>query len=121
MSRVETVPLCILRGAPGEAPREETYDIPYREGMSVLDGLMWVRGHVDASLAVRYSCISANACKECVISVDGRTEYACTARLTQGGVTVGPVTNKRLIRDLVTDTVPPRETLINAQRELGGD
>ena len=119
MSLPLTVPLRILRGEPGETPRRETYDIPYRAGMSVLDGLMWVRGHVDASLAIRYSCISANACKECVISVDGRTEYACTARLTPDGVTVGPVTNKQLIRDLVTDTVPPRETLGNARRELG--
>ena len=111
MSGPATVPLRIQRGAPGEAPREESHDVPYREGMSVLDGLMWIRGHVDSTLAIRYSCINANACKECMLSVDGRTAYACTARLTPQGVTVRPLPNKTLIRDLVTDIVPPRERL----------
>ena len=32
-------------------------------------------------------------------------------RLGQEAVTVGPLTNKRLLRDLVTDIVPPKEKL----------
>jgi succinate dehydrogenase/fumarate reductase-like Fe-S protein len=106
-----TVTLRITRGAPGEASRIESHDVPYREGMSVLDAIMWIRGHVDSSLAIRYSCINANACKECMVLVDGKTEYACTARLNPGGATVEPLANKRLIRDLVTDIVPPKERL----------
>lgn len=104
----------VQRGGPGDTPRFETFEVPYREGMSVLDALMWVRAHTDSSLAVRYSCINANACKECMVEVDGKTEYACTARLGLGAVTVAPLSNKRLIRDLVTDIVPPKENLKNA-------
>ncbi len=104
----------VQRGGPGDAPRFETFEVPYREGMSVLDALMWVRTHTDSSLAVRYSCINANACKECMVEVDGETAYACTARLGSGAVTVAPLSNKRLIRDLVTDIVPPKENLKNA-------
>jgi succinate dehydrogenase/fumarate reductase-like Fe-S protein len=107
----ETVPLTIKRGAPGETPWEETFDVPYREGMSVLDAVVWIRTHVDSSVAFRYSCVNANACKECMVSVNGKTEYACTARLSTDGTTVGPLTNKVLIRDLVTDIVPPKENL----------
>ncbi len=106
-----TVTLRVTRGAPGEASRIESHDVPYREGMSVLDAVMWIRGHVDSSLAIRYSCINANACKECMVLVDGKTHYACTARLGAGGATVEPLPNKRLIRDLVTDIVPPKERL----------
>ncbi len=106
-----TVTLRVTRSAPGEASRVESHDVPYREGMSVLDALMWIRGHVDSSLAIRYSCINANACKECMVLVDGTTRYACTARLDAGGATVEPLANKRLIRDLVTDIVPPKERL----------
>ena len=109
-----TVTLRVTRGAPGEASRIESHDVPYREGMSVLDALMWIRGHVDSSLAIRYSCINANACKECMVLVDGKTQYACTARLDAGGATVEPLANKRLIRDLVTDIVPPKERLAAA-------
>ncbi len=106
-----TVTLRIKRGAPGEADRIESHDVAYREGMSVLDAVMWIRGHVDSSLAIRYSCINANACKECMVIVDGKTQYACTARLSPDGATVEPLANKRLIRDLVTDIVPPKERL----------
>jgi succinate dehydrogenase / fumarate reductase iron-sulfur subunit len=107
----DTVTLRIQRGAPGAPGSIEAYEIPYREGMSVLDAVLWIRGHVDSSLAIRYSCINANACKECMVLVDGKTEYACTARLGTEGATVEPLANKRLVRDLVTDIVPPKERL----------
>ena len=115
----ETVPITIQRGAPGEESYAETFDVPYREGMSVLDAVVWIRTHVDSSVAFRYSCVNANACKECMVAVNGKTEYACTARLSADGTTVGPLTNKVLIRDLVTDIVPPKENLrtILAERE----
>ena len=67
-----TVTLRVARGAPGEPSRIESHEVPYREGMSVLDAVMWIRGHVDSSLAIRYSCINANACKECMVRVDGK-------------------------------------------------
>ena len=108
---MKTVPLSIRRGAPGQPERTDDFAVPYSEGMSVLDALIWIRSNADPTLAFRYSCINANACKECVLKVDGKTEYACTARLTDGGVTVGPLTNKPLIGDLVVDTVPPKEKL----------
>ena len=105
----DTAPISIQRGAAGEAPRTVTYTVPWRDGMSVLDAILWLRTHVDSSLAVRYSCTNANACKECVVLIDGETAYACTARLPLGGVTVAPLANKPLLRDLVTDIVPPKE------------
>ena len=45
------------------------------------------------------------------MSVDGRTRYACAARLTSAGATLGPLANKALVRDLVTDIVPAKENL----------
>ena len=33
------------------------------------------------------------------MAVNSKTEYACTARLSTDGMTVGPLTNKTLIRD----------------------
>ena len=63
----DTVPITLQRGAPGEESRTETYDVPYREGMSVLDAVVWIRTNVDSSIAFRYSCVNANACKECMV------------------------------------------------------
>ena len=106
-----SVTVRIRRGAPREKARIEAFAVPYSDGMSVLDAVMWVHANVDSTLAVRYSCINANACKECMLRVDGRTEYACTARLGPAGALIEPLPNKALIRDLVTDIVPPKERL----------
>ncbi len=106
-----TATLLIQRGAAGEAPREERFDVPFAPGQSVLDGLRWIRAHADASLAIRYACINANACKECMLLVDGRTVYACTTRLEAREMRLRPLANKPLVRDLVTLIAPPDERL----------
>ncbi len=103
--------LRISRGAAGDAACQETYEVPFEPGQSVLDALRWIRVHRDPTLAIRYSCTSANTCKECMVSVDGKTVYACTARLEEREMRVGPLPNKMLIRDLVTEIAPPDERL----------
>ena len=103
--------LRVARGAAGEERRYDAFEVPYEDGASVLDALVWIRTHEDDSIAFRYSCINANACKECMVMVDGKIAYACTARLSDGTMTVEPLANKRLVRDLVTDIVPPKERL----------
>ena len=65
--------------------------MPFEPGQSVLDGLRWIRAQSDATLAIRFSCINANACKECMMEIDGRTLYACTERLEPREMTVKPL------------------------------
>ena len=113
--------LKIQRGGPGETPAYDDFEVPYRDGMSVLDALIWIRTNKDSSLAIRYSCTNANTCKECMVRVDDKTVYACTERLDMKPVSVGPLKNKRLLRDLVTDIVPPRERLSLLLGEHGSD
>jgi succinate dehydrogenase/fumarate reductase-like Fe-S protein len=107
MSLVAT--LHIWRGEDRTAGRWEAYEVPFERGQSVLDGLRWVRANRDPSLAIRFSCINANACKECMVELDSETVYACTARLEPRVMRVAPLSNKRLVRDLVTEIAPPAE------------
>ena len=46
-----------------------------------------------------------------MVSVDGKTLYACTTRLTQKEMKLEPLPNKKLVRDLVTEIAPPDERL----------
>lgn len=101
--------LKIRRGGVGEAVRFDRFEVPFEPGQSVLDGLRWLRTTQDPSLAIRFSCINANACKECMIQLDGETVYACTARLEPREMTLTPLPNKKLVRDLVTEIAPPSE------------
>ncbi|MET0219310.1 MAG: 2Fe-2S iron-sulfur cluster-binding protein [Tardiphaga sp.] len=104
--------LSIQRGALGETLHHQTFDVPFEHGQSVLDGLRAVRRTTDPSLAFRFACINANACKECMMLIDGKVDYACTVRLKEGTTTLAPLPKKALIRDLVTEIAPPDERLV---------
>jgi succinate dehydrogenase/fumarate reductase-like Fe-S protein len=101
--------LRVWRGSPRVEGFYQTYEVPFEEGMSVLDALRWIRARRDSSLAIRYSCINANACRTCMALVDGVVEYTCTARLNESCATVEPLPTRPVIRDLVTDTAPADE------------
>ena len=107
-----TARLHIQRGAPGGAPRIETFDVPFESGNSLLDGLRWIRATLDPTLAIRFSCINANACKECMMLLDGKVVYACTERLREGDMHIAPLGNKALVHDLVTEIAPRDERLL---------
>jgi succinate dehydrogenase/fumarate reductase-like Fe-S protein len=102
----ETATLHIHRG-----DHWQTFKVDFEPGQSVLDGLRIIRATQDPSLAIRFACINANACKECMIQVDGKTTYACTRRLDPREMKLSPLPNKTLIRDLVTEIAPPDERL----------
>ena len=106
---IEHAQLKIWRGIDRATGRWESYEVPFEPGQSVLDGLRWIRTQRDPSLAIRFSCINANACKECMIELDGKTVYACTARLEPRQMVLAPLSNKTLVRDLVTEIAPPAE------------
>ena len=108
----ELATLKIWRGRDPESGHWETYDVPFEPGQSVLDGLRWIRVNRDPSLAIRFSCINANACKECMMELNGEIVYACTARLQPRGMVLAPLSNKKLVRDLVTEIAPPAERFV---------
>ena len=106
-----TAQLRVWRGLAQQAGEFETYEVPFEHGQSVLDGLRWIRANHNPTLAIRFSCINANACKECMMEIDGITAYACTTQLKPGEMTLKPLPNKALVRDLVTEIAPPAERL----------
>lgn len=95
--------LRVVRGDQEKGREIVEYDVPFTEGMSLLDATFWIREHVDSSFAVRYSCRSANACKECAAVVNGKAGYLCSIRAKEDSVfNIEPLSNLPWIRDLVT-------------------
>jgi len=111
MTTLKTARLRVFRGSDRAAGRYQDYDIAFEDGDSVLDGLTRIRALIDASLALRFSCFNANVCKECSMLIDGKVEYACVAKLTEGVTQVEPLPKVPLLRDLVTDTLAKKERL----------
>ena len=112
--------LLVRRGQPEDKPAWARFDVTYEPGESVLDGLRRIRIDTDPTLAFRYSCINANACKECLMLLDGRVVYACMARLEPREMRLEPLPNKTQIRDLVTEIAPPDERLTKYSTEIRG-
>jgi len=103
--------LRVFRGSDRAGGCYQDYQVAFEDGDSVLDGLTRIRADEDPSLAVRFSCFNANVCKECSMLIDGKVEYACVAKLTEGITQVDPLPKVPLLRDLVTDTLAKKERL----------
>lgn len=103
--------LRVWRGSSREDGRYEDFDVAFEEGESVLDGLVRIRATQEPGLAVRFSCFNANVCKECTVLIDGEVQYSCIAKLKSGITRIEPLPNRPMLRDLVTETLSPKEKL----------
>src|ERR1700682_936075 len=81
-----------------------SYRVPVREGMVLLDAVLWVQANLAADLAVRRNCKAAK-CGSCSVEIQGFTCLMCKTPVTdyKGAVTVRPMKAFPLLKDLVTD------------------
>jgi succinate dehydrogenase / fumarate reductase iron-sulfur subunit len=98
----------------GDGPYWETFDVDLDPTLSVLDGLLQAKDRDDGSLAVRCSCRAA-ICGSCGVKINGQSALACKTQIGEakefanranGGsepITVEPMGNMPVIKDLVTD------------------
>ena len=87
--------------------RTQEYHLDIGRGTTVLDALIRIKNECDGSLAVRYSCRSA-ICGSCAMDINGSEKLACRTSVRKewerhGRVTVAPLRNLPVIKDLVVD------------------
>jgi succinate dehydrogenase / fumarate reductase iron-sulfur subunit len=72
--------------------------------MTVLDGLIYIKEHLDSTLAWRSSC-RMGVCGSCGMFINGRPQLACQTQILElkAPVVVKPLPNFPVIRDLVPD------------------
>ncbi|MFQ5860612.1 MAG: succinate dehydrogenase iron-sulfur subunit [Dehalococcoidia bacterium] len=91
-------------------PYWQEYQLEIEDYATVLDALIKTREEVDGTLALRCSCRSA-ICGSCAMRINGHAALACKTKLAtmaQDGqtVTVEPMGNQPLIKDLVVELAP---------------
>ena len=99
--------LRVLRANPAshENAHYQTLSIPQEPGMTVLSALLYAKEHLDHSIAIRFSCRMA-ACGSCGMRINGLPKLACYTQVSDyetTPITVEPLENYPLVRDLVTD------------------
>ena len=87
------------------APRRQSYRIPFKKDMVVLDALNYIKANVDGSISYRWSC-RMGICGSCGMMVNGYPKLTCSAFLRDyhpRPVVIEPLANFPVIRDLVID------------------
>lgn len=107
MTAAARVTFRVRRFTPGadRAPHWQDYEIEALPGMTVLDGLWRIKEQQEPSLAWRFSC-RMGICGSCGMMINGRPRLACNtqiAELASALVTVAPLPNFDILRDLVPD------------------
>ena len=86
-----------------EAPHYETFDVPYVEGMVVLDVLHHIYEKCDGSFAYRWAC-RAGQCGSCAVIINGKPRIACRTLVERvKPLTVTPLLQFPVIKDLVVN------------------
>ena len=91
-----------------ESPRVQHYEVEVTDGMTVLEALLRIQAELDGSLAFRYACRGA-VCGSCAMLINGEVALACRTQvngLWTDVITVGPVPNQPVLKDLVVDMGP---------------
>ena len=115
---IKTVRFEVLRYNPEQdaKPKLQQYVVPVTKGMTVLDGLTWIKEHQDRTLSWRSSC-RMGICGSCGMFINGLPRLACNnqiVHLHSDVVVVKPLPNFDIIRDLVPDL----ESLFDKHRSV---
>jgi fumarate reductase iron-sulfur subunit len=82
------------------------YEVPLSESQTVLDIVTWVQRNADPTLSYRFAC-RVGMCGSCAMTVNGRPRWTCRTHVSKvvsdGQLTVGPLENLPVIKDLATD------------------
>ena len=104
---MRTIAIECLRYDPerDSAPRMQRYDVPFTDDMSVLQGLQYIKDHLDGSLTFRWSCRMA-ICGSCGAMLNGEPKLGCENFLRDyypGPLRVEPLNHFPIVRDLAID------------------
>jgi fumarate reductase iron-sulfur subunit len=105
MPDVKTIEIQVLRYRPEQdaEPVWQSFQVPYTEDMSVLQGLQYIKDELDGSVSFRWSCRMA-ICGSCGMMVNGKPHLSCKTFLREflpGPVRIEALAHFPIEKDLV--------------------
>lgn len=103
--RTRVIEMEVLRYRPEQdtEPFFQTYQVPFTDDMSVLQGLQYIKDELDSTLSYRWSCRMA-ICGSCGMMINGIPELSCHTFLRNfypAKLRVEPLNHFPIERDLV--------------------
>lgn len=97
----------IWRG--GAAGHYQTFRAPRHANQTVLDIVTWIQREADPTLSYRFAC-RVGVCGSCAMTVNGKPRWTCRTHVSRavvgGRLTIAPLANLPVIKDLATDMAP---------------
>ena len=103
----KTIEIEVLRYRPEQEqePVWQSFQVPFTEDMSVLQGLQYIKDHLDGTLSFRWSCRMA-ICGSCGMMINGVPHLSCKTFLREfypGKLRIEALKHLPIERDLVVD------------------
>lgn len=121
--KIDEIKLSIFRYDPAKdgKPHYETYSVLWKQGLTVLNALNYIKENIDSSLSFRQGCRSA-ICGSCALRIDKRGCLACRTKITKqmsgSPVIIDPLNHFYVIKDLVVNLEPFYEKMKQIQPYL---
>ena len=101
----KTIEIEVLRYRPEQdrEPVVQTYQVPFTDDTSVLQGLQYIKDYLDGTVSFRWSCRMA-ICGSCGMMIDGKPKLSCKTFLREyypGKLRVEALSHFPIERDLV--------------------
>lgn len=85
---------------------QRVFEVPAHESQTVLDVVSWVQQNIDPTLSYRFAC-RVGMCGSCAMMVNGVPRWTCRTHISKvldgDEVTIGPLRNLPVIKDLAVD------------------
>jgi succinate dehydrogenase / fumarate reductase, iron-sulfur subunit len=86
-------------------PHMQDFEVPSYRGMTILEGLIYIKEHLDSTLTFRTSC-RMGICGSCGMMVNNYPHLACHTQVEEVNsdvINIKPLPNSAIIKDLVPD------------------
>ena len=94
------------------------YDVPAHASQTVLDIVSWIQQYADPTLTYRFAC-RVGMCGSCAMMVNDQPRWTCRTHASKvvknGQLTIAPLRNLPVIKDLVTDMDPFFDKWVQAE------
>ena len=85
------------------------FEVPAHDNQTVLDVVSWIQQYADPTLSYRFAC-RVGMCGSCAMMVNGVPRWTCRTHISKvldnGSVTIAPLRNLPVIKDLSVDMDP---------------
>jgi len=110
----DIIKVSIDRGAAGRP----VFEVPAYANQTVLDVVSWVQQNIDPTLSYRFAC-RVGMCGSCAMMVNGVPRWTCRTHISKvlegDRVTIAPLRNLPVIKDLAVDMDPFFEKWVAAE------